>query len=250
MSYDGVGAAEIARLTACPRVELFDEVGSTLDVVHALGAEGAEAGTLVIADAQSAGRGRQGRGWQSAPGAGIWLTLLERPASPEAVSVLSLRLGLRAAGVLDAFADSPVRLKWPNDLWLDREGGTRGKLAGILVEARWRDGRPDWIAIGFGLNVSPPPMSLPVAGLREGTRRVDVLAALVPALRSAALDIGPLRDDERDAWRARDLAFGRRLRQPIAGIARGIARDGALLVECGNDLRSAHAGSLIFEEDA
>lgn len=253
MTYDGVSAADLARLTGSPRVELFSEVGSTLDVAHTLGAEGAPAGTLVLADAQSAGRGRQGKGWQSSPGAGIWLTLLERPTSPDSVAVLSLRLGLRAAHALDAFTNSPVRLKWPNDLWLDDAsdaGGTRGKLAGILVEARWRDGRPDWLAVGFGLNVAPPPMSIPVAGLRAGTRRVDVLRALVPALRAASQDAGPLRDEERDAWRARDLASGRRLREPLAGIARGIAADGSLLVEGANGLQPAHAGSLIFEEDA
>src|SRR5262245_11512084 len=106
----------------------YDEVGSTLDVAHEMAADGAEAGTLIVAKAQTAGRGRMGRTWRSEPGAGIWLTLIERPADASALEVLSLRVGLAMAPVLDAFTDAPIQLKWPNDLYLrDR------KLAGILI---------------------------------------------------------------------------------------------------------------------
>jgi len=88
----------------------------------------------VIANEQTAGRGRGGKSWQSSPGAGLWLTLIERPADTSGLGVLSLRVGLAAAEALDRFAPEPIRLKWPNDLYIDRS-----KLAGILVEARWRE---------------------------------------------------------------------------------------------------------------
>src|SRR5699024_4705414 len=104
------------------------------------------AGTLVLADRQTAGRGRGGRTWVSEPGAGIWLTLVERPRDAASVALLSLRLGLRAAPVLDRWSAAPVRLKWPNDLHVGR-----GKLAGILVESRWREERIEWIAVGMGI---------------------------------------------------------------------------------------------------
>src|SRR4051812_42306663 len=109
----------------------YDEVGSTLDVAHELAANGAEAGTLIVANAQTAGRGRMGRTWRSEPGAGLWITLIERPGDASALEVLSLRVGLALAPALDAFTDATVQLKWPNDLYL------RGrKLGGILIEAR------------------------------------------------------------------------------------------------------------------
>jgi BirA family biotin operon repressor/biotin-[acetyl-CoA-carboxylase] ligase len=260
LRYDGRDARELAALLGVPRVELLASVGSTMDTAHILaagadGRDGAPPGTVVLAEEQRAGRGRAGRRWSSAPGAGIWLTLIERPADAEALQVLSIRLGLRAARVLDRYAAGSVSLKWPNDMFV---GG--GKLAGILVEARWRGGdrpaagpagtgRPEWVAIGIGLNVVPPN-DLPAAGLEPGTSRVEVLSELVPALRAAAFARGLLGADELAAWRARDLAAGRRCLEPAAGVVRGIAADGALVVagEGGDD--TFRGGSLVLAEEA
>src|SRR5688572_8245425 len=119
-----------------------------MDVANALAGEGAPAGTLILADAQLAGRGRSGRRWESNSGDGIWMTLIERLNDVSAIDVLSLRIGLRAARALDRFAGVRVGLKWPNDMYLPA-----GKLGGILVESRWRGPRPEWTAIGIGINV-------------------------------------------------------------------------------------------------
>lgn len=243
-SYDGVDTATLATRLGVPRVVAFDRVGSTLDVAHALGAEGAPRGTLVLADEQTAGRGRFGRVWRSPPGSGIWLTLVERPEQTDALDVLSLRLGLRAAEVLDRFAGERVRLKWPNDLYL-----AAGKLAGILVEARWRDAKLDWLAIGFGLNVRAP-REVPAAGLLATTDRVSVLASLVPALRDAVATVGILSERELAAYAARDLAAGRRVVTPVVGRAAGIDASGALLVDTKSGRDRVRAGSLTFAEDA
>ena len=133
---DGASAIELCATLGLPRVELLESTTSTLDVAHRLAGEGAPAGTLVIANEQTAGRGRGGKSWQSSPGAGLWITLIERPADTSGLGVLSLRIGLAAAEALDRFAPEPIRLKWPNDLYIDR-----AKLAGVLVEARWRERR-------------------------------------------------------------------------------------------------------------
>ena len=132
-----------------PRVEILETTRSTLDVAHRLASQGAPSGTLVIADEQTAGRGRDGKNWQSSAGAGLWLTLIERPKDVSGLDVLSLRVGLVSAEALDRFASEPIRLKWPNDLYVDR-----GKLAGILVEARWREQAVEWVAIGELVNFS------------------------------------------------------------------------------------------------
>lgn len=242
-AYDGVEVESLVERLGVPRVVAFDSVGSTLDVAHTLGAEAAAAGTLVLADEQTAGRGRFGRVWQSPPGAGIWLTLVERPARADALEVLSLRLGLRAAEALDVFAGERVRLKWPNDLYL-----AAGKLAGILVEARWRDARLDWVAVGFGLNVRAPH-DIPAAGLRGATGRVAVLESLIPALRAAVATSGPLSEGELAAYATRDLAAGRRVVAPVVGRAAGIDASGALLVDTGSGRDRVRAGSLTFAED-
>ncbi|HEY9230411.1 MAG TPA: biotin--[acetyl-CoA-carboxylase] ligase, partial [Gemmatimonadaceae bacterium] len=211
-SYDDVPDDELTRRLKVPRVVALDEVGSTLDVAHSLAAEGALAGTVIVADSQSAGRGRMGRGWRSAPGAGVWLTMIERPAAGPALDVLSLRVGIELAPALDPFAAKPVRLKWPNDLYV----GDR-KLGGVLVEARWRDGVPEWVAIGVGVNVVTPEEEPRAIGLAPGASRLDVLGAMVPAIRAAATRSGQLTASEIAAFSARDLAAGRRCELPVAG---------------------------------
>jgi BirA family biotin operon repressor/biotin-[acetyl-CoA-carboxylase] ligase len=242
-------AADIlAERLSLPRVALYAEVGSTLDVAHDLAAGGAPAGTLVVADAQTAGRGRMGRSWRSEPGAGVWITMIERPADPTAVETLSLRVGLAVAPALDALAESPVRLKWPNDLYL----GPR-KLAGILIEARWREGRPEWVAIGLGINLRPPTSETRAAGLRVGVSRDDVLERVVPAMRAAARMIGPLTGIELATFGERDLAVGRACLEPAVGVVQGIDPAGALLVDVSSrgskQVVAVRAGSLVFRED-
>jgi BirA family biotin operon repressor/biotin-[acetyl-CoA-carboxylase] ligase len=241
---DGLDGAALAAQLALPAVHLFQSVGSTMDEAHRLAADGAPGGTLVIAGEQTAGRGRAGKRWSSAPLLGLWLTLIERPETESGLDVLSLRLGLHAAPILDAFVDDRVALKWPNDLYV----GDR-KLGGILVEARWRDQRPDWVAIGVGVNIVPPP-DMPFAiGVRPSTPRVDLLHALVPSLRAAASARGPLSRSELAAYADRDFARGKRLLEPARGVALGITDDGALIIKSSHGLAHFRGGSLVFDRE-
>ncbi len=226
-----------------PRVELLESTTSTLDVAHRIAAEGAPAGTLVVANEQTAGRGRGGKSWQSSAGTGIWLTLIERPANSSGLEVLSLRVGLAAAEALDRFAPEPIRLKWPNDLYIDR-----GKLAGILVEARWREGSVEWVAIGLGVNVSAPLEVQNSAGLEPGTDRVDVLGELVPALRAAVIATGPLDASEREEFNARDMARGKACVQPAIGRVAGITPTGELLIALADSVVPFRSGSLVLRD--
>jgi BirA family biotin operon repressor/biotin-[acetyl-CoA-carboxylase] ligase len=242
--YDGLGAAELATRAGVPRVELFDVVGSTMDEAHRCAAAGAVAGTLVLADSQSTGRGRNRKRWVSPP-RGVWMTLIERPADASALDVLSLRMGLAAARALDAFSAEPVRLKWPNDLYVDD-----AKLAGILVEARWRGDRPDWVAIGLGVNMELPPDQPAAAMLDPDTSRVAVICALGPELRTAAATPGMLTPDEMEEYAARDLARGRNCVAPVCGRVAGIATSGELLVELADSVARVRSGSLVLDAPA
>jgi BirA family biotin operon repressor/biotin-[acetyl-CoA-carboxylase] ligase len=240
---DGATAAELREALDLPRVELLETTTSTLDVAHRLAAEGAPSGTLVIANEQTAGRGRGGKSWQSSSEAGLWLTLIERPADTSGLDVLSIRVGLAAAEALDRFAPEPIRLKWPNDLYVDR-----GKLAGILVEARWREQSVEWIAIGLGINVRAPEDIEDAAGLEPGTARVDVLVELIPSLRLAAGATGPLGGEELEEFNARDLARGRTCIQPARGRVAGITPNGELLVALADTVAPFRSGSLVLED--
>ena len=220
---------------------MFAAVGSTLDVAHAL-APFAPSGTLILANEQTAGRGRHGRHWTSSAGAGVWLTLIERPSDARALDVLAIRCGLYAAEALDALSSAPVGLKWPNDLFV----GDR-KLAGILIETRWRGTAPEWVAIGLGLNVVAPDVEGAI-GLDVGTTRLGALDRLVPALRRAAMASRHLSDDELHRWMSRDIALGRGVSAPTVGVVRGISACGELLVADASGQTSAHrSGSLTFD---
>jgi BirA family transcriptional regulator, biotin operon repressor / biotin---[acetyl-CoA-carboxylase] ligase len=226
-----------------PRVELLESTTSTLDIAHRLAAEGAPAGTLVIANEQTAGRGRGGKSWRSAPGAGLWLTLIDRSADNSGLGVLSLRVGLASAEALDRFAPEPIRLKWPNDLYIEE-----GKLGGILVEARWREQAVEWVAIGLGVNVKAPDNVETAAGLEPGTERLDVLAELVPAIVAATRATGPLDAGEMEEFAARDIARGRRCIEPAVGRVAGITPNGELLVALADTIAPFRSGSLVLED--
>jgi len=224
------------------RLDHHVQLGSTMDEAHRLAQAGAEAGTLVLADAQHGGRGRGGRSWASEPDAGIWMTLIERPRDQRALDVLALRIGLALAHALDPFAAGPIALKWPNDLFVGS-----GKLAGILIEARWREAVPEWVAIGVGVNRRVPASFPGAAAVRAEVTRDELLRAMVPAMRAATRLLGALTPAECTAWAARDLTYGREITEPRRGRAMGITDAGALLIaEPDGTTYAARSGSLVL----
>ena len=241
MSWFGHDGDALARALGLPRVIAMRQVDSTMDAAHAAAGEGAPAGTLVLAEEQRTGRGRGGKAWVSPPRAGIWMTLVERPRGADGLDVLSLRVGLRLAGVFGRWVAEPLRLKWPNDVY----AGT-GKVAGVLIEARWRHRRCDWVAIGLGINLGAP--AHPDAASLGDADPVAVLEEVIPAVRAAAFAEGPLREDELAAFAGRDLARGLELVAPAAGTARGISPSGELLVETAQGMTPFRTGSLVFAQ--
>jgi BirA family transcriptional regulator, biotin operon repressor / biotin---[acetyl-CoA-carboxylase] ligase len=213
-----------------PRLYHFERVDSTMDVLHQLAADGAEAGTAVLAGEQLGGRGSRGRSWHSPPG-GLWLSVLFRPAALGGVEVISLRVGLAVAGALDDLVARPVQLKWPNDLML----GER-KVGGILCEARWQGHTLGWVAVGVGMNVRnavPGELNEVATALASEWPAItleDVVQPVVSALRTLDLGADRLTPDEMKRFAQRDWLSGRDIRAPAAGRAAGLREDGALLV--------------------
>ncbi len=231
VTLDGIPAAALARRWGVQQCGVFRSLASSLDAIHDLGAQGAPAGSVVIAEEQTAGRGRDGRTWRSPPG-GVWLGMLVLPPFPNA-GVLSLRAGLVVADVVDELLGrAQAALKWPNDVLVDGR-----KLAGILCEARWQGDAPQWLALGIGINVAneiPAELAdraMALRELRSDIRRIEVLDSLVPALTRLTTHDARLTEFECAAFARRDWLRGRQIRTPLSGRAVGIRPDGALLVE-------------------
>jgi BirA family biotin operon repressor/biotin-[acetyl-CoA-carboxylase] ligase len=244
MKYDGLDPAALSERLGAPSCLALEKVTSTLDIIHELAGEGAPCGTLVLADEQVQGRGRQSRRWHSPKGSGVWLGSLKRPSVPLEGGLLAIRAGLcliRALGDLDVSA----QLKWPNDIMVhDR------KLAGILCEARWRGQEVSWIAVGIGINVHGPlpaeiaDHAIALDEVLPGVGRLPVLDALMPWLR--ALPDQPSLDDHECLELGRcDWLAGRRVAKPLYGTARGIDRDGALLIETGEGVERVLGGTIV-----
>jgi BirA family biotin operon repressor/biotin-[acetyl-CoA-carboxylase] ligase len=157
----GDGGGLWTALTVLPRT------GSTNTDLAAEGRAGAPAGTVLLAEEQSAGRGRLDRAWSSPPRSGIHCSFLLRPSAPlTRWGWIPLLTGVAAAAALSRAAELDVRLKWPNDL-LVPVGGEERKLGGILAEAV--SGGPDsevrdGVVVGVGVNVSLGADELPVPG--------------------------------------------------------------------------------------
>jgi BirA family transcriptional regulator, biotin operon repressor / biotin---[acetyl-CoA-carboxylase] ligase len=242
--WEGMRGDELAIRLVAPQVVLHDVVGSTMDVAHSLATDGAPSGTVVLADRQTTGRGRGGHSWVSRAESGIWLTVIERPSHAASVELWAVRHGISVARALDRFAGGRVSLKWPNDLHIASR-----KVAGILIEARWQDQRVLWVAVGIGINVREPAGVPGSGGLPPGTARLEVLDAVVPALRAAAEVVGELTSVELREWVTRDMARGRTCRAPGVGRVRGIGSGGELLIETSEGVRAFRSGSLVLDSD-
>lgn len=252
-TFDGVPVTQLAAEWEVPGVLAYPVIGSTMDVAAAAARTGAPSGTVVIADAQSAGRGRAGNRWAAPPG-GAWCSVLIRPVSVrqqdlDLLGLVTLRTGLALAQALDELGagdEAGVRIKWPNDLIV---GGA--KVGGILTEAQWEGDQPRWCVVGVGINrsVPPPSTSSPpgayrVAPIPASIPRLAVLAHIVRAVRSAANGVGVLSHAEIEAFDRRDVLRSHRLSAPVAGVALGVRADGALRVRCDDGTeRAVRSGS-------
>ncbi|MCX8018010.1 MAG: biotin--[acetyl-CoA-carboxylase] ligase [Rhodocyclaceae bacterium] len=217
-------------------IDLLPSCDSTNAVLLARAAAGAPSGAVVVAHAQTAGRGRHGRAWLSAPGESLTFSLLWRLPEGRSPAGLSLAAGLALTEALAKVGAGQTALKWPNDVLKDGK-----KLAGILIELT--PCRPPAAVIGLGLNLRLPA-AMPDE-LRAHSAAVDVaiepnalLAAILVSLHArlttfAAQGFAPLRE----AWLARHAFADAPIRllsdfaPPREGICRGVDVDGALLFE-------------------
>jgi BirA family transcriptional regulator, biotin operon repressor / biotin---[acetyl-CoA-carboxylase] ligase len=199
---------------------------STNERARALAAAGAPHGTLVTANEQTAGRGRQGRQWLAQPGAALLMSVVIR----EPREALPLAAAVAVCEALPVTA----AIKWPNDIWHNRQ-----KVAGILVEARPQEG---WAVLGVGVNVHDAPPLEHVTSLGGAISAEDLLERLLVALDRRLLEPLP---EILAAWRSRDALLGETVRwETGSGKGAGIDESGALLVDTDSGRVALDAGEV------
>ncbi len=243
------------------RILYFETIGSTNDVAASLAQTGVHEGAVVIADAQTAGRGRRGRVWFSPPSAGLYVSVILAPGrarvSPErATALLTLSAGVALSEAVERVTGLVPAIKWPNDLLVGRR-----KLAGILAEGVALTGSVGLqaVVLGYGINVMPaaypPELASVVTSLEtelgRGIDRAAICAESIASLAERYDDLLEGRYDAiLDAWRRR--SFGSRGAKvewdtPSGvrhGITEGIDEMGALLVRSAGAVERIVAGEV------
>jgi BirA family biotin operon repressor/biotin-[acetyl-CoA-carboxylase] ligase len=241
-------------------VRYFATIGSTNDEAAAHAAARDAEGLVVIADAQTSGRGRRGRTWFSPPGAGLYVSVVLAPGSADgddrATPLLTLAAGVALAEAVERWTGLRPAIKWPNDLLVGRR-----KLAGILAEGVTGTARSMQVVLGYGINVGPmaypPDLADKATSLEtELGRPIDRAGLFAETLAALAARYGDLiagrYDAILDAWRARAPgARGARVAWdgPAArqsGITAGIDERGALLVRVGDTIERLVAGEVTW----
>jgi BirA family transcriptional regulator, biotin operon repressor / biotin---[acetyl-CoA-carboxylase] ligase len=256
---DRLGALEVGPLLQThdlgQRLHWSAELPSTNDRARELAEDGADHGEVVIAESQTAGRGRRGRTWSSPAGRNLYMSVILRPQlppqrAPELTLVASLAAcdACRQAGV-------DAGIKWPNDVLV----GDR-KVAGILTEMSAEADAVHWVVLGIGVNLNSSAADFP-DDLRDSATSLAIergqpvpralfAAALLSTLEQwldvhAADGFGPIRE----AWRTRSCTLGREVRvdadgAEVAGVAEDIDESGALLVRTASGLLRYVAGDV------
>jgi BirA family biotin operon repressor/biotin-[acetyl-CoA-carboxylase] ligase len=245
-------------------VTFFHRTSSTNDVAASLAGAGACEGPVVIADAQTAGRGRRGRQWFSPPVGGLYVSAVVAPVTARvnparATALVTLAAGVAIAEAIEATTGLAADMKWPNDLLT---GGR--KLAGILAEGVASSdptggGRLQAVVLGYGINVGPmvlpPDLATRATALdQELGRHIDRARLCAETLAALEARYGDLLDGRfdaiLDAWRRRaPSSRGVRVRWDAgarSGLTAGVDDDGALLVRTPDGLERITSGEVTW----
>ncbi len=230
------------------------ETGSTNEDALTAARAGAPDGSLFVAEYQSAGRGRRGRGWVGARGQSLLFSVVARPEREQKLCpALTLAVGLGVRAGLAGHCRARLRVKWPNDVLAEGQ-----KLAGVLCEGQFEGQRAEALVIGVGINVAQSefPSDLaatavslallgpePAVPAREELL-ADVLAAIASRVRLCWADgFLPLLEE----FQFHDALFGERIEVDgarLRGVARGVDAEGQLLVESDGQIIPIHSGTV------
>ena len=246
----------------CRKVECFGLLDSTNTKAKQLAELGEAEGTLVVAEEQTAGKGRRGRNWASEPGVGIWMTLVLRPApSPAKVPGITLLTSLALTKALWELYGVRAEIKWPNDVILAKK-----KICGILTEMSSEENYVNYVVTGIGINANTASFPEEIAGkatsvFQQTGKKIDrseLIAGMIRILCSdykrfvEEQDLSSFVEQYNDVLVNRDkevCVYYGMVEQASPenterGIARGIDCDGALLVEMDGRVKRILSGEV------
>jgi len=225
-------------------VHHFETLNSTNDLAKDLAARGAPEGTVVVAEAQTGGRGRLGREWNSPPGVGLYVSLILRPPLPPMeLPQITLTTAVAVVRAVHRVASLAPGIKWPNDLLLNGK-----KLAGILTEMETESDRIRYVVVGLGVNVNnpdfPPELAATATSLTLAVggafSRVQLLQAWLEEFEALyGWFLNQRFPEILEEWKRHTVTLGRAVTvrqgtRQISGKALDVAPDGALLLRTDN----------------
>jgi BirA family biotin operon repressor/biotin-[acetyl-CoA-carboxylase] ligase len=230
------------------QVERLTKVPSTQTIARALAESKSAEGRVVIAEAQTEGRGRGGREWHSGVG-GIYMTVVL--GAKYAVSLIPLMAGVAVSDAIRDTADIDAWLKWPNDILVDGR-----KVCGMLAESAWFRGELKHVLLGIGVNLNnllPPSLTEATTLSNEIGEEIDITRFIRELLQRLGNGLDLLKYKPGtilEAWRGRSSTLGRRVEvvispsETISGFAVDVNQDGALVLDVGGKRRPVLSGSL------
>ncbi len=248
-------AARVASLLQTRRLgrslQVLAETGSTNDDARNAAKHGAEDGHVIVADAQTQGRGARGHTWSSPAGVDLYLSAVVHVGLPlSGLPPLTLAVGVAVAETVAELASGcKTSVKWPNDVWLDEK-----KIAGVLIESTSTSQHAEPVVIGIGINVNrlefpqgldtaPTSLALATGAALERERVLGILLGHVETWVDRFISHGPSpivqAVNERLALRAERVRC-----EDLLGTVLGVAESGALVLDCEGVRRECHAGSL------
>jgi BirA family biotin operon repressor/biotin-[acetyl-CoA-carboxylase] ligase len=236
------------------KIYSFETIDSTNNCARALAGCWAEEGTLVLAERQTAGRGRLGRTWLANPYENLTFSIILRPTlPPEALNLLPLYAAVAVAEAIEHESGLSVECKWPNDLLI---GGK--KTAGILLEGSLKEEGLDYVVLGIGVNVNqttfPEDISPRATSLKvQGGRDIDRIRLLREILRTLEIHYAAIMKkgfhNLLPLWLSRTTMINKEISVTqdgavISGIVRGLSPEGALILDAGGTEKTLFAGDV------
>ncbi len=217
-------------------------------------------GVVIIAENQTAGKGRLGRAWQANPGENLTLSIVLRPkVSPEAMNLLPLHVAVIAAQAIENSTHLKVECKWPNDLLINKK-----KVGGILIEGSIREGKLDYVVVGLGLNVNqtsfPPDLLQKATSLRlESNKEIDraqLFRDLLTTFESSYKTVvASAFQSVVPSWLQRTAMINKPIAvaqngNVITGVVKGLSADGGLILQTNGAIQTLFAGDVTILGDA
>lgn len=240
-------------------LHLFNRISSTNEFAKRIARRGAPEGTLVLADAQSSGRGRHGRRWESPADRGLWFSFIMRSdATIKQLGLLPLLVGAVIVEELENMLGRKFQVKWPNDVLYEGK-----KICGILCEAQFTPPKIDYVVVGIGVNVNQSEYEFPLA-LRGRARslamvvqqpldRKALLVKLLRGLDRAFFSTDRLSVEKLQLWKRACAEIGKTItlrhgREQITGVFEDVSEQGELILRCGDAIHYLAAAEFSIEK--